>query len=91
MHRELHAIFHGIVQGVCFRVTIHEHARALNLVGSVKNLDDGTVEVFLQGSEEELKTFLENVHTEPGSATIEHVHQQIQDPQKKYKKFSIIY
>jgi acylphosphatase len=39
----------GHVQGVGFRVTCARRARAAGLSGWVRNLDDGRVEVVLQG------------------------------------------
>ena len=91
MHRELHAIFHGIVQGVCFRRTICDHARDLHLVGTVKNLDNGSVEVVVQGSEKQINIFLERVNSSPGHATINYIDHQIRDSQVDYKNFNIIY
>lgn len=90
MHRELHAIFHGVVQGVCFRATVREHATNLDLVGTVKNLDDGSVEVIAQGSEGDIKIFLENIAASPGYATIDHIYHHIRDPKVDYKNFIVI-
>ena len=42
-------IFHGIVQGVGFRYTAAQEARALGLTGFVKNQYDGTVRMEVQG------------------------------------------
>jgi acylphosphatase len=45
----LHAIVHGRVQGVGFRYFVLSHARSLRLVGTVRNLADGSVEVYAEG------------------------------------------
>ena len=40
----------GTVQGVFFRGFIKENAEKLNLRGFVRNLEDGRVEVFIEGN-----------------------------------------
>ena len=44
-----HVIFRGRVQGVGFRYTTHDIAGRYEVTGFVRNLHDGTVELFLQG------------------------------------------
>ncbi|MDD3137882.1 MAG: acylphosphatase [Lachnospiraceae bacterium] len=46
-----HIIFRGRVQGVGFRYYAVQKARELGLTGWVQNLDDGTVEMEVQGLE----------------------------------------
>ena len=56
-----HVIFIGRVQGVNFRKTSMKEATKLGLTGWVRNLEDGTVEMEVQGPEdviEELYEFL---------------------------------
>lgn len=43
-------IVRGKVQGVFFRASTRDHALALGLVGSVRNLADGSVEVTAVGT-----------------------------------------
>lgn len=42
-------VFFGLVQGVGFRWFIKKNAKKLDLKGYVKNLNDGSVEVVVQG------------------------------------------
>lgn len=44
--------FYGIVQGVGMRHFIWREARKLGLNGYVRNMDDGSVEVVVEGSED---------------------------------------
>lgn len=44
----------GFVQGVGFRRFVKKNALNLGLKGGVKNLPDGRVEVFVQGSKENI-------------------------------------
>lgn len=51
---EMHAIVSGRVQGVGFRWTTHSFARELGLKGTVRNLNNGTVEIIAQGERDKL-------------------------------------
>ena len=51
-------VFHGRVQGVGFRMTTERVAKKYDVVGYVKNLPDGTVEVLAKATDEELERFL---------------------------------
>ena len=51
-------IFKGKVQGVGFRYTCQRIATELDLTGSAKNLDNGNVEVEIQGDEDKIMTFI---------------------------------
>jgi len=48
-HVRCHVIYHGRVQGVFFRATACELARRHPVVGWVRNLRDGTVELEAEG------------------------------------------
>ena len=51
-------IFAGNVQGVGFRFTAHSIARRCGLAGFVRNLPDGSVEMFAQGRAEDIEICL---------------------------------
>lgn len=44
----------GVVQGVGFRETCVQHAQALGVTGWVRNRSDGSVEIMVQGTQEQL-------------------------------------
>ncbi|MBX9742451.1 MAG: acylphosphatase [Chthoniobacterales bacterium] len=48
----------GKVQGVGFRATVLGIARGYEVLGYVKNLPDGRVELFVSGVEKEIEEFL---------------------------------
>jgi acylphosphatase len=56
-----HVIFRGEVQGVGFRYTSYNIARNYNVAGYVRNLPDGTVELFLQGPGPEVDGCLQDI------------------------------
>lgn len=57
--KAVHLRVTGLVQGVGYRQTCRMVARSLDLVGWVRNLSDGSVEVFAQGSDRSLDGLLE--------------------------------
>ena len=54
----------GVVQGVGFRPFVYRRAVAGGLVGSVRNLGDAGVEVFVEGEEKDLDAFLSSLRSE---------------------------
>ena len=53
--------FHGRVQGVGFRYTTASIAKRHPVVGYVKNLNDGSVELVAEAEREVLKQFLADI------------------------------
>ncbi len=85
-----HYIIEGIVQGVGFRYFVYKHANSLGLKGYVKNLPDGTVEVFAEGDEDKIKEL--EVYLWKGP-TFSHVKNIISNKVsiKNFKSFEILY
>ena len=54
-------IFYGYVQGVGFRWTARNAANLYNVTGFVRNLDDGTVEMEAEGSEENIDKLIQTI------------------------------
>jgi acylphosphatase len=69
----LHAIVHGRVQGVGFRYFVRSHARALGLVGTARNLADGTVEVYAEGERAALARLERDLERGPPAADVTRV------------------
>ncbi len=53
--------FSGFVQGVGFRYTVKQLADHIQVVGFVRNLKDGRVELQVKGSEEDIGRLLEGI------------------------------
>lgn len=51
-------IYRGRVQGVGFRATVHSIASRHTVVGFVRNLRDGSVELVADGPDEDVEAFL---------------------------------
>lgn len=87
---ELHAIVWGQVQGVGFRVTTCHYASKLNLQGTVRNLDDGNVEIYAQGSREKLEELIRLLRAHFGKENISSIDTSFTTPTTLYKGFIVI-
>ncbi len=53
--------YEGRVQGVGFRYSVRQIAKGFEIVGSVKNLPDGRVELQASGEDDEVAAFLQAI------------------------------
>jgi len=84
-----HYLISGRVQGVAFRhYTVHE-AERLGIAGTVRNLPDGSVEVFAQGADAEISQFESFLHTGPRSAMVERVEREVIELVEVFRGFDI--
>lgn len=79
----------GLVQGVFFRAQAKEKANELGLMGFVKNLNDGGVEIHAEGPEVKLKEFEKWCHKGPPGAVVENVTATFTS-EKPYASFEIV-
>jgi acylphosphatase len=63
-------LYSGRVQGVGFRATVRLVSRGYDVVGVVRNLPDGRVELTAEGLKDELTAFLEAIATSDLSSYI---------------------
>lgn len=61
-------IFEGRVQGVGFRYTCKDLAKGFEVVGTVRNLPDGTVEMEVGGEPAEVEGFINEIAEESSVA-----------------------
>ena len=66
-------VVHGRVQGVGFRWFAARQAARLGVVGFVRNLDDGSVEVVARGTEVAIAALSEALARGPALAHVSHV------------------
>jgi acylphosphatase len=60
-------LYEGRVQGVGFRMTARRLASGRPISGSVRNLDDGRVELVIEGDSNDLAAYLDAIHREFGN------------------------
>jgi acylphosphatase len=73
MKKAARFVVHGTVQGIFFRQFVKEHADDLGLMGHVRNLNDGTVEVVVEGDAEKIGKLAGFLKTGPEHAQIRNV------------------
>lgn len=91
MNERLFAIVSGRVQLVMFRDFALRKARDAKLVGQVRNLPDGTVEVIAEGPREALECLLEKLHHGPLLADVEQVSATWYPATGEFDEFRIAY
>jgi acylphosphatase len=57
IHLKVIITVHGIVQGVGYRDYVRRVARRYGVTGSVRNVSDGSVEIYATGEEPQLRDF----------------------------------
>ncbi len=65
-----HVFVNGMVQGVFFRYETERKARQLGVLGWVRNLRDGRVEVMVEGEEEPMKRLVAFLRQGPSGAKV---------------------
>jgi acylphosphatase len=69
--RRVHVFVTGRVQGVWFRASARERARALGLGGDARNLADGRVEIHAEGTPGAVDSFLAWCAEGPSGARVD--------------------
>ena len=87
----LEAIVRGRVQGVYFRQTTVQTARALGITGWVANLRNGNVKVVAEGSHSALERLLAWLQTGPAMAHVDEVESDWSDATGDFPGFDVHY
>lgn len=85
----LHVSLEGRVQGVGFRMFVHRAASDLDLKGWVRNRFDGSVEVWAEGSHQNLERLLSKLQNGPPSALVTSLNSRWETPTGGYRQFSV--
>lgn len=81
----------GCVQGVAFRYTTKMKADEQKVYGYAKNLEDGSVEVVLQGNEEEVDNLATIVQRCPSPAGfVTSYTKEVISNEPQYTRFSVL-
>lgn len=91
MQGELRAIVSGRVQMVMYRDFACRSARRFGLVGMVRNLHNGTVEVIAQGEKKLLERYVSTLRRGSLLSRVDTVEVEWRDPTEPFKLFSIVF
>jgi acylphosphatase len=80
--------FSGRVQGVGFRYTVQNLAMQYNVLGYVRNLPDGRVELVIEGPDQEIDGLLDDVNRKM-NCYIKNLHQSVADATGEFDHFQI--
>ena len=70
---QIHIVVSGIVQSVNYRRYTKDLANKLGVAGSVRNMQDGSVEIYADQSEDILKQFLLSLKRGPPLAVVKNI------------------
>jgi acylphosphatase len=90
MKKSVRLYITGTVQGVFFRAFIKENAERYNVKGFVRNLDDGRVEVFLEGDSDKVNKMMEICRKGPKHSMIRKVEEKPERFQD-FKTFKLLH
>lgn len=87
--KRIHLIISGDVQGVGFRSWVREEARKFGLTGWVKNREDRTVELVVEGEESVLRELIELCRRGPEVAWITGVQVKREEASGEFINFEV--
>ena len=80
-------LIEGRLHGVNFRYKTQQQATRLELVGFVRSLSDGRIEIEAQGDQEKVEQLLAWCQEEPHSGNIKSILYRYDEPTKGYSDF----
>ena len=91
MRKRAHVFYSGRVHGVGFRMTAEETAKGLGVVGWVKNVRGGRVELIAEADEATLEQFLDAIRNGPMKNFINQAEVSWSNASDTFNEFEIRY
>jgi len=91
VNKRAHVFYSGFVQGIGFRYTAQDIAMSLGIIGWVKNLEDGRVEIIAEGKEKDLNEFLDKISKGQLGRYIKSAELSWEKPTKEFDNFDIAF
>ncbi len=82
-------IISGVVQGVGYRFFTQRAAAEHQIVGYVRNLENGDVEVVAEGELQQMKDFKKKLMEGPRFSVVKNVEEIVLEPTGNYSSFRI--
>lgn len=90
MKKSVRVYIEGTVQGIFYRAFVKENAERHNVKGFVRNLENGRVEIFLEGNNDDVDKMIELCRTGPKHSEIKNV--EVKDEKfQDLKTFKILH
>lgn len=86
-----HVYIRGRVQGVFFRASTRDKARAFGVQGWVKNCLDGRVEAAFEGEKDAIDAMVRWCRKGPAGAFVEHIEVCWEEYTGEFCEFSVVY
>ncbi|PIN91105.1 acylphosphatase [Candidatus Pacearchaeota archaeon CG10_big_fil_rev_8_21_14_0_10_32_14] len=90
MKKSIRLYISGLVQGISFRAFVKENAERYNVKGFCRNLEDGRVEVFLEGNNTEVDKMIEICNQGPKHSKITGVEEK-EERFQDMKNFKVLH
>ncbi len=90
MFSEIHVVVRGKVQRVGYRDFVDQYARTHELHGWIRNNEDGSVEMVIQGTPEELKACTEVLNQGSSLARVDSIAIDWRTPEVHFEEFSVV-
>lgn len=90
MKKSIRLYISGIVQGIFFRNFVKENAERYNVKGFVRNLEDGRIEVFLEGDGDNVNKMIEICKIGPKHCQIKNVEEK-EERFQDFKNFKVLH
>lgn len=90
MKKAMRMYITGTVQGVFFRAFVKENAERYNVKGFVRNLDDGRIEIFLEGDSADVNKMVDLCKAGPKHSQIRKVEEKPERLQD-FKTFKVLH
>jgi len=88
--KEIKCKITGEVQGVFMRDYVYNTALTMEIVGTVENRGDGSVEIFAQGYENKLNDFLNAIKVGSPEAKVQNVEVEWRDAYEILEDFKVL-
>lgn len=89
--KKIKAIIKGQIVGVNFRSFVKDKADELGLTGYIKNLDNHTIELVIEGHEAKIASLLEHCQKGPEGSIVEDIKYNTLPFNKEFNRFRIKY
>jgi acylphosphatase len=89
--QRIHVFYSGTVQGVGFRYTVKHLVHGFDVVGSVRNLPDGRVELLAEGEPSELDAFRQAIRDSEVGRFIRQEESRLEPASGGFRGFDIIH